>query len=126
MPKFTESQIKAAISAREKETRADSKLRKTMLARMQAMRRQGEKALTSYLKKTEFDFKAYDRIRAQQQAEMHRLLKEVQKAAIKRSSSRKKDSRTALRTGARTSNGFATPPSCPHSYLPLRSWILPS
>jgi hypothetical protein len=91
MPKFTESQIKAAISARDKEARADSKLRKTMLARMQAMRRQGEKALTSYLKKTGFDFEGYDRIRAQQQAEMHRLLKEAQKAAIKRSSSRKKE-----------------------------------
>jgi predicted ATPase with chaperone activity len=62
MPKFTESQIKAAISARDKEARADSKLRKTMLARMQAMRRQGEKALTSYLKKTGFDFEGYDRI----------------------------------------------------------------
>jgi hypothetical protein len=91
MPKFTESQIKAAISARDKETRADSKLRKDMFARMHASRRQGEKALTSYLKKTGFDFKAYDRIRAQQQAEMHRLLKEAQKAAIKRSSSRKKE-----------------------------------
>jgi hypothetical protein len=91
MPKFTESQIKAAISAREKETRADSKLRKAMFARMQASRRQGEKALKSYLKKTGFDFEAYDRIRAQQQAEMHRLLKEAQTTAIKRSSSRKKE-----------------------------------
>ena len=91
MPKFTESQIKAAISAREKETRADSKLRKAMFARMQASRRLGEKALTSYLKKTGFDFKAYDRIRAQQQAEMQRLLKEADRAAIKRSSSRKKE-----------------------------------
>ena len=91
MPKFTESQIKAVISAREKETRADSKLRKAMFARMQASRRQGEKALSSYLKKTGFDFKAYDQIRAQQQAEKHRLLKEAQRIAIKRSSSRKKE-----------------------------------
>jgi hypothetical protein len=91
MPKLTERQIKAAISAREKEVRADLKLRKAMFARMQASRRQGEKVLTSYLKKTGFDFKAYDRIHAQQQAEMHRLLKEAQKAAIKRSSSRKKE-----------------------------------
>jgi hypothetical protein len=39
-----------------------------MLARMRAGRRQGEKALTAHLKKTGFDFEAYDRIRAQQQA----------------------------------------------------------
>lgn len=91
MPKFTKSQIKAAISAREKEMHADSKFRKAMLARTQASRRHGEKALTAYLKKTGFDFEAYDRIRAQRQADMHRLLKEAQKAAIKRSSSRKKE-----------------------------------
>ena len=91
MPKLTESQIKGAISAREKETRADSKFRKAMFARMQASRRQGEKALTSYLKKTGFDFEAYNRIRAQQQKEMQRLLKEAGTAAIKRSSSRNKE-----------------------------------
>jgi hypothetical protein len=91
MAKFTESQIKAAISKREKQARADSKLRQAMSARMQASRRQGQKALTSYLKKTGFDFEAFDRIRAQQQAEMHRLVKEAETTAIKRSSSRKKD-----------------------------------
>jgi hypothetical protein len=58
---------------------------------MRASRRQGEKALTSYLKKTGFDFKTYDRIRAQQQAEMHRFLKEAEKAAIKRSRFRNKE-----------------------------------
>jgi hypothetical protein len=52
MPKLTQSQIKAVISAREREARADSKLRTAMLARMQAVRRQGEKALTAHLKKT--------------------------------------------------------------------------
>ncbi len=91
MAKLTESQIKAAISKREKQARADSKFRQAMSARMRASRRQGEKALTSYLKKTGFDFEAVDKIRAQQQTEMQRLLKEAETAAIKRSSSRKKD-----------------------------------
>ena len=91
MPKLTETQIKAAISARDKEARADAKLRAATAARIKASRRQGEKALASYLKKTGFDFKAYDRIRAQQQAEMHRLLKEAQKTAIKQSRSRNKE-----------------------------------
>jgi len=90
MPKFTESQIKAALSAREQEARADSKLHKVISARIQASRRQGEKALASYLKKTGFDFASYERIRAQQQAELRRLLKQAEAASIKRSSSRKK------------------------------------
>lgn len=90
MPKVTQSQINAAISAREKEAHADSKLRAAMLARMQAGRRQGEKALTAHLKRTGFDFDAYDRIRGRQQAEMRRLLKQAEAAAIKRSSARKK------------------------------------
>src|SRR5439155_23231128 len=84
-------QIRAATSGHVKETRADSKCRKAMFARMQTSRRLGQKALTSYLTKTGFDFKAYDRIRAQQQTEMQRLLKEADRAAIKRSSSRKKE-----------------------------------
>ncbi|HSR33674.1 MAG TPA: hypothetical protein VLY63_24165, partial [Anaerolineae bacterium] len=91
MPKFTERQIKAAISARDKEAHADAKLRTAMAARIKASRRQGEKALAAHLKKTGFDFKAYDRIRAQQQAGMHRILKEAQKAAIKQSRSRNKE-----------------------------------
>ena len=91
MPKLTQSQIKAVISAREREARADSKLRTAMLARMQAVRRQGEKALTAHLKKTGFDFGTYDRIRAQQRAEMQRLLKQAEAATIKRSSSRRKE-----------------------------------
>ena len=90
MPKLTKSHIKAVISAREKETRADAKLRAAMLARMQALQRQGEKALSAHLKKTGFDFRAYEGIRARQQAEMRRLLKQAEAATIKRSSSRRK------------------------------------
>jgi hypothetical protein len=90
MPKLAESKIKAAISAREKEARADSELLNAMLDRMRAGRRQGEKALTAHLKKTGFDFEAYDRIRAQQQAEMQRLLKHSEATAIKLSRSRAK------------------------------------
>jgi hypothetical protein len=81
--KITGSRIKAALSARDKATRAESKHRTAMQARLQAGRRQGERALTSYLKKTGFDFEAFDKIRAQQQAEMHRLLKEAETAATK-------------------------------------------
>jgi hypothetical protein len=91
MPKLTESQIKAALSVRDKENRENSKLRKAMFARIQASRRPGEKALLSHLKKTGFDFKAFDRIRAQQQKEMQRLLKEAQQASTKRASARKKE-----------------------------------
>jgi hypothetical protein len=91
MAKVTESGIKAALSARDKETRADAKSRRAMLARLQDGRRQGERALTSYLKKTGFDFKACDRIRAKQEAEMHRLVKEAGRAAAKRATSRRKD-----------------------------------
>jgi hypothetical protein len=65
MPKLTESQIKAVISARDKDARADSELPKAMLARMRAGRRRGKKALTAHLKKAGFDFEAYDNIRAQ-------------------------------------------------------------
>jgi hypothetical protein len=91
MPKLTESQIKAAFSAVGKEARAESKLRKAVLAQIQTRRRQGEKVLRSYLKKTGFAFEAYERIRAQNQTEMRRLLKEAEVTAIKRSSSRKRD-----------------------------------
>ncbi len=91
MPRITQSQIKAAISAREREARADSKLRTAMLARMQARRRQGEKVLTSYLKNTGFDFEACERLRAQRQAETRQLLKDAEAAEIKRSSSRAKE-----------------------------------
>jgi hypothetical protein len=91
MPKLTQSQVKAVISAREKEVRADVKLRTAMLARMQAVRRQGEKAVTAHLKKTGFDFGAYQQIRAQQQSEMQRLLKHVEAATTRRSSSRRKE-----------------------------------
>lgn len=106
MAKVKESRIKAALSARDKATRAESKDRRGMQARLRAGRRQGERALTSYLKKTGFDFETYDRIRAQQQAEMHRLLKEVETAAAKRSTSRRKDLAYGVATWRKTIEGF--------------------
>src|SRR5207244_13431275 len=45
----------------------------------------------SYRKRTGLHFQAYDRSGAQQQAEMQRLLKEADRAGMKRSSSRKKE-----------------------------------
>jgi hypothetical protein len=53
-----------------------------VLAQIQTRRRQGDKVLGSYLKKTGFAFEAHERIRAQNQTDA---------AAIKRSSSRKRD-----------------------------------
>ena len=133
MPKLSESQIRAAISAREKEARADSELLKAMLTRMRAGRRQGEKALTAHLKKTGFDFEAYNRIRAQQQAEMQRLLTHSDAAAIRLSRSRAKalasgiaNWRSAARRCRPRARAFATPPACPHSSRSSKSWRLRS
>ena len=91
MRKPTEAQIKAAISAREKQDRPEPRVRHALRARMQARRRQGEKAITAYLRKAGFDFEAYQIIREQQRAGLHRLLREAETAAIKRSSSQRKN-----------------------------------
>ena len=106
MPKLSESQIRAAISAREKEARADSELLKAMLTPMRAGRRQGEKALTAHLKKTGFDFEAYNRIRAQQQAEMQRLLTHSDAAAIRLSRSRAKALASGIANWRKRIEGF--------------------
>jgi hypothetical protein len=91
MSELTKSEIKAALSALEKKRREDPKLRKALRAQMQTRRRRGEKVLRAYLKKTGFDFEAYEKIRVQNQAEMRQLLKQAQAIAVKRSSSVKKD-----------------------------------
>jgi len=88
--KLTESDIKTALSAAERESREDPRLRKAQLSEAQARRRQGDKFLMAYLKKTGFDFAAHEKMRAQSQSALQRLLKEQQAAAVKRSSAVKK------------------------------------
>jgi hypothetical protein len=126
MPKLTESQIKAALSVRDKETREDSKLRKALSARIQASRRPGEKALVSYLKKTEFDFKAYDRIRAQHRNEMQRLFKKAQQASTKRASSRKKELAYGVESWRKNVERLRESTLVSQFVPALRSSILPS
>lgn len=93
MPKLSESKIKAALSAAEKEARAESKLHDAVFAQIKKLRRQEEKVLRSHLTKTGFPPADYERIRSQNQTEMRRLLKTAEATAIKRSSSRMKDLR---------------------------------
>lgn len=104
--KLKESEIKAALSARDEKRREDPKLRKAKLSQTQTRRRGGEKFLTSYLKKTGFEFDAYEKIRAHSQTELRRLLKEQQAAAVKRSSSVRKDLLYSLDSWRKTIDRF--------------------
>jgi hypothetical protein len=73
-PKVTESEIKAALSAADRASRGDPRFRKAQLSDAQARRRETQKFLTSYLKKTGFDFATHDKIHVQSQSALQRLL----------------------------------------------------
>jgi hypothetical protein len=104
--KVTESQIKAALSARDKSVRADADARRALLTRVRAGRRQGEKVLVSYLRKTGFDFDACETVRLHQVTQLQRALKEAQTAAVKRSSARNKELKYAVEGWRKTIERF--------------------
>jgi hypothetical protein len=103
--KVTESAIKAALAAADAKGREEPTLRKAR-ARAATRRRQGERFLTSSLKRTGFELAAYEKIRAQGQTELRRLLKEQRAAAVKRSSSVKKQVLAGLAGWRRTIDRF--------------------
>jgi hypothetical protein len=105
-PKLKESEIKAALSARDENRSGHPKLGKAKLSQAGMRRRAGQKLLASYLKKTGFDFDAYEKIRAENQAGLRRLLKEEQAAAVKRSSSVKRDLLYGIAGWRKTIEGF--------------------